>query len=314
MKITPGFNAVEASELLQICAQAEQFQNSLLPGEQSRLRIPAMLSEVPKPHNWELYYRQKATDTTNSGFEIWKKKANAEQFAVCFWARSHLQQLLKSSKYNRLVAAEINVKAVSEKKEKLADATHARVHFGLLSQLSRWLPDLIEQLIRISAKCRALFLYLTGHGIGAALANLFASWYGRQTLIPTKCYLPKVYAFGPPKCGNEAFATDFDQLFFNNRFVEAMAFRLVNDLDLVPKLPLSFPHAEDLKHKTRTRLADWRDYFLRWFMRPSANFQHCGVRVVLRGQSFEKLTENENNLLQHYLRHYYQLLIEQFPV
>jgi hypothetical protein len=69
-------------------------------------------------------------------------------------------------------------------------------------------------------------LWITGHSLGGALAQL-AAWRLHRQFVPVH----QVCTFGAPMVGNEGAAQAFDREF------PGKIFRYVNAPDLVPKLP-----------------------------------------------------------------------------
>lgn len=132
-------------------------------------------------------------------------------------------------------------------------------------------------------------LLITGHSLGGALATLMStelvgavdtsrgfrerpdsSWLGRVKDLFTGVQeaftgeLPRwraveLYTFGAPRVGNTAFAEYFEELFEGRE-----AFRIVNDRDIVPRLP-----------RTGTATGAVLDY------------EHCGRTVLIAEQSAE---------------------------
>lgn len=104
---------------------------------------------------------------------------------------------------------------------------HGKVHKGfyvrgLLSvwdQLSHALPAFIG---------RGQTVWLTGHSLGAAIANLAAA-----ELLARQCVkaISGLYTFGEPRAGNADFSAWFNQL------LKPRTFRFVNDNDIVPHVP-----------------------------------------------------------------------------
>jgi len=73
---------------------------------------------------------------------------------------------------------------------------------------------------------------VTGHSLGAALATLYAAENAGDSHVTT----PVLCTFASPRVGDSTFATKFDQLAITS-------WRIVNELDVVPKLPfLGFTH------------------------------------------------------------------------
>jgi hypothetical protein len=70
-------------------------------------------------------------------------------------------------------------------------------------------------------------VWITGHSLGGAIAELCAAQASFETHVPVQ----GVYTFGQPRCGDDAFA----------RLVHAALgqriFRFVNDRDIVPRVP-----------------------------------------------------------------------------
>ncbi len=75
---------------------------------------------------------------------------------------------------------------------------------------------------------------VTGHSLGAALATLYVAENASKGRLAT----PLLCTFASPRVGDPAFTTKFDQL-------GTTSWRVVNELDLVPKLPfLGFSHVQ----------------------------------------------------------------------
>lgn len=75
---------------------------------------------------------------------------------------------------------------------------------------------------------------VTGHSLGSALATLYVAENANAGLVKT----PMICTFASPRVGDPDFATKFDQLGITS-------WRIVNELDIVPKLPfLGFQHVE----------------------------------------------------------------------
>jgi hypothetical protein len=75
---------------------------------------------------------------------------------------------------------------------------------------------------------------VTGHSLGSALATLYVAENANAGLVTT----PLICTFASPRVGDPTFATQFDRLGITS-------WRIVNEPDLVPKLPfLGFQHVE----------------------------------------------------------------------
>ncbi len=75
---------------------------------------------------------------------------------------------------------------------------------------------------------------VTGHSLGGALATLYVA----ENTAAGHATIPRICTFASPRVGDPTIATQFDQL-------EISSWRIVNEPDLVPKLPfLGFQHVE----------------------------------------------------------------------
>jgi triacylglycerol lipase len=97
---------------------------------------------------------------------------------------------------------------------------------GIYNQLSSTINQAIQTLRSTNAFTA---LYLTGHSLGAALAQLAAAdIYIRQHVSPVS------YTLASPRTGDPAFTAAFDRAGLQN-------WRIFNTEDIVPTLPLSTP-------------------------------------------------------------------------
>lgn len=135
-----------------------------------------------------------------------------------------------------------------------------------VTRLGTVLDDLMQQ----HPGCE---IWMTGHSLGASLAMIMA--YRISWLVDSR---PTVYTFGQPRTGNAAFA----------ELVAARlprAFRLVNDMDPVPHIPLC-------DHSGSTCNATLNGYYHAglemWF--PGGDYSHglmCGFKECLGTPRFE---------------------------
>ena len=98
------------------------------------------------------------------------------------------------------------------------------VHDGFFDALDGVFEQCVLALRNIGGKP----LFITGHSLGGALAQLFAFLIARQTSSPL---IAGVYTFGSPRVGNKAFAAAY------NNLLKAATYNLVNACDPVPLLP-----------------------------------------------------------------------------
>jgi hypothetical protein len=112
----------------------------------------------------------------------------------------------------------------------------ARFHQGFVNALaSIWDP--VSQAVEAALKTKERPVWITGHSLGGALAQL-AAWLCDRRGIPVH----QVYTFGAPMIGNDAAAKAFDKAFPN------MIFRYVDTSDPIPKLPTVSLAANDYCH------------------------------------------------------------------
>lgn len=108
-------------------------------------------------------------------------------------------------------------------------AGFGEVHAGWMALYTTIRPSLVGTLVTACAGCDQLLV--TGHSLGAALAVLAAP--DLATNIPPRME-PRLITFAGPKTGLHSFVQAF------NVAIES-CFRVVNQFDIVPHLPLAFP-------------------------------------------------------------------------
>lgn len=123
-----------------------------------------------------------------------------------------------------------------------ADAKNATPEPMLAQTLADQIEELLTKLPAPAEGPSALHeagkydLVVTGHSLGAALATLYTMEHAmKKKADPTRAIvLDRVCTFGSPRVGMEAFVRTFDTLPIDS-------WRIVNQQDLVPKLPPSIP-------------------------------------------------------------------------
>jgi Lipase (class 3) len=124
-------------------------------------------------------------------------------------------------------------------------AAAARRHAALGQPLDHAIPEVAGPTMSIE---------VTGHSLGAALATLYVAENVGSAQVAT----PFICTFASPRVGDAAFAAKFGQLGITS-------WRIVNELDIVPKLPfLGFAHvAEEHAYNSGSSvnwsLACWHD-------------------------------------------------------
>jgi len=113
-----------------------------------------------------------------------------------------------------------------------------KVHEGIYRMYGKLFPLLDAPLATRLASLPGARLYITGHSLGGAFANVLALYVKQKYGID-----PVVYSFGSPRLGNDEFAA-----FYNN--VIPSSYRVNNFRDIVPHVPfkaMGFHHAGKLQ-------------------------------------------------------------------
>jgi Lipase (class 3) len=114
-----------------------------------------------------------------------------------------------------------------------------------------------------------LEVYVAGHSLGGALANLCALSLKRRFGSSEECALRvKVYTFGAVKVGNQNFVE-----YYNEQLGEGYSYRVENQLDLIPLFPLTLPFPLSLVAANGFRLGE---IYL-------GNYEHVGESHSLIG-------------------------------
>ncbi|KAJ1983032.1 hypothetical protein H4R34_001516 [Dimargaris verticillata] len=117
----------------------------------------------------------------------------------------------------------------------------ARVHMGFLQSyntVAELVVNAVSDLMRLYPEHIAVF---TGHSLGGALAVLAATQFA--DLYMDWVHRIKVFTYGQPRIGNEAFALHFSSFHF------AKVARVVRDRDLVPHIPPRFLTYRNFNHE-----------------------------------------------------------------
>jgi hypothetical protein len=125
-----------------------------------------------------------------------------------------------------------------------------------------------------------LALYITGHSLGGALAQIASAALDRDNLAAC-------YTFGSPRIGTAGF----------DEQIKCPHYRVINDWDLVPGLPLAFfrgyRHNGDPRLLTpKTSFALRRDRY--------ADFLYNIVAIVLVTLRTRKLLINDDHMIWNY--------------
>ncbi|GES74656.1 alpha/beta hydrolase protein [Rhizophagus clarus] len=80
-------------------------------------------------------------------------------------------------------------------------------------------------------------VWITGHSLGAALAQVFYARLMKIDPLPDYCVLRDAYVFAGPAVGDKDFASTFNGIFNKNFKENRMLWRIVNTNDIVTKMP-----------------------------------------------------------------------------
>lgn len=157
---------------------------------------------------------------------------DTQVFAVEASDPSILVLVFRGTEPNRLPDIWTNLKFDRER----LPGGHGHVHRGFLGALdapvgepAKPLQKLLEERVRSYTEGKGQF-WVTGHSLGGALAHLFvARWLAANP--DRKRHLAGSYTFGAPRIGDKTFAKFLDEA------SPGRVIRLVNDLDLVPRVP-----------------------------------------------------------------------------
>jgi len=115
----------------------------------------------------------------------------------------------------------------------LPGASSVAVHCGFLEAFTRCRREIEAALA--AAVPPTLALYIAGHSLGGALAQIASAAFNRDNLVAC-------YTFGSPRVGTSDFAQQ----------VKCRHYRVVNNWDLVPGVP--FPSLRGYRHTGEARL------------------------------------------------------------
>ncbi|GBC30850.2 alpha/beta hydrolase protein [Rhizophagus irregularis DAOM 181602=DAOM 197198] len=80
-------------------------------------------------------------------------------------------------------------------------------------------------------------IWITGHSLGAALAQVFYARLIKIGTLPEYCVLRDAYVFAGPAVGDKEFASSFNGIFHKNFEENKTLWRIVNTNDIVTKMP-----------------------------------------------------------------------------
>ena len=327
MPLEGGFNAEEAKQFLEICYQVQDTRAKKKDAPRTPdPYFPEEFPKVPQPSDWKKYYAPESSFPPGDNyFEIWQSTEKSYRFVVCFRGTVNTIGSILEDAVLTMIPAEVKFKlGGKEHCIRLANDPRARVHTGFTLGLGSMLPDLLLQLELILGLSPEPELFITGHSQGAALATLCTSFLNYQKLYTLRPVSLKTYVFAQPKPGNDYYGYDFEYLTANNSVVNSRGFRVTNNQDWVAQGPLTIQLPSDLSiPNILTATGIYSKYpllqkvieALEKIELPSTlNYFGCGTPILLKGDPGCNPKNADDFMWQHYLRQYYKLLIEQFPV
>ncbi len=104
---------------------------------------------------------------------------------------------------------------------------NGRIHKGFYLAVKDIWQEILQYWNSLAEETRTKPLYLTGHSLGGAMANIAILLLDRDLKVkPKKCY-----TFGQPKIGNKLFSRNFNSIYAD------ILYRFHNTSDIVPLLP-----------------------------------------------------------------------------
>jgi hypothetical protein len=113
------------------------------------------------------------------------------------------------------------------------DESGGLVHIGFQKGLRAVWQDVKDYLQPLLTDGAGRTLWITGHSLGAALATLAAERAARDGHFKVQ----GVYPFGSPRLGDDQFREKYAAL-----GLDAITFRVINNQDVVPKIPPGTPY------------------------------------------------------------------------
>ena len=120
---------------------------------------------------------------------------------------------------------------VSKKRVIMTDYALHSGFYDAVGSLRRQLDDALKQ-HRVDSK----YFWVTGHSLGGAMAGVYAFNNSLESRISKGPYIHRIITFGQPLFANTPLAKDMRKEFLNRYF------RVVNDTDIVARIPYRFEH------------------------------------------------------------------------
>lgn len=304
-KWRPGFSTDEALNLAAVCSN--------LNGPVSDAPQPAM------PGNWSMVTTIKTGIYDNEAWLLRNTSRHASMAPqLCLAFRGTMDNPLSIWEDADLEM----VPAVN-----YSNRAQSMIHQGFKKGIESLLPDIQHAINPILEAAKVakerVEVYVTGHSQGAALAALFTSWVRCSGFANAPYMRMKSYYFAQPKPGNDYFADDFNERHcFAKAYDNASwAYRVSNDQDFVPQMPLTIELPDDLNPRFKVfekspqfpKILRELVAFLEGIRLPvvgTQNYAGVGTLVALKGKR-DLSKDPDDFFYQHHCGRYWELIGEQ---
>ncbi|MNK52457.1 Lipase (class 3) [compost metagenome] len=239
---SPGFNANEARDLIQIC---NSFSYLDLEGSDEQIIPDSYIRTYTSP----VY-------GMDNVFQVYINKSKTRA-VINFRGSTDKKSSWLENVYSSLVPAKDTIfKGNTPFLYQCAENPDAAIHAGYILALSYCADDLLKQ-IRELNKLGVYTIYITGHSQGGALAQMtraYLNFLPKSVLNPKNSF--KVYAFANPMIGNRSFALEYQHRFADPGY----SFLLHNPDDMVPKMPVSYNDSTFWKSNMQAMLFDRENF------------------------------------------------------
>lgn len=235
-QLQPGFDKVEAKEMIQLCNSYTYLD---LYGSDKEIIPAGYVKEYTSPSlgmdNVFQVYRHGTIGIINFRGSTTKKTS---------WLEN-------------LYASMIPVKGTIEVNErkfkyKVGKDTSSAVHAGYMLAISFLEEEVRTQIKRLN-KDGIFDIILTGHSQGGAIAQLMRAHLEEEPFYRVrKKNNYKVYAFANPMIGNRSFSNEYARKFCE----DGMSFVILNPDDFVPNMPINFKDGQSWEEQLITLLTD----------------------------------------------------------
>ena len=225
-QLSKGFNPQEAKEMIALCNSYTYLD---LYGDDRDI--------IPK--GYEKIYTSKTMGMDNK-FQVY---TNGKVGVINFRGSTDKKSSWLENIYSAMIPVE--GKIIFDDRTfnyKFGKDTASNIHSGYTLGLAYLHEDLMHQLDELN-KRGIHDIILTGHSQGGALAILTRAFLAHSPQQKLSGNTYKVYTFAQPMVGNKEFVREYDALFCQTE----MSYSMINPMDAVPNMPLSYNDSTYLK-------------------------------------------------------------------